>query len=192
MKPNVVVFASGRGSNFTALVQAAERGDLPVNITGLFCDQLQAPVIAKARSVGVPVAVFTPQLFPTKDAYEQAVVRFLETQGADWVVLAGYMRIVGGPLLQRYGGRIINIHPSLLPAFPGRDSIARAHEAGVERTGVTVHFVDEGVDTGPVIAQREVVIQQGWSLDTLAEKIHEVEHDLYPRVLAELVKEQAW
>jgi phosphoribosylglycinamide formyltransferase-1 len=125
--------------------------------------------------------------YPDKAAYEADVLRALRAAGTEWVILAGYMRIVGPTLLDAYPDRILNIHPSLLPQFPGRTAVADALAAGVTETGVTVHLVDAGIDTGPVLEQVRVPIDPGMTLEALLERVHAAEHQLYPRVIRRLL-----
>jgi phosphoribosylglycinamide formyltransferase-1 len=132
---------------------------------------------------------FVPKEFASKNDFEQAIWEQLDKHDVDFIVLAGYMRLIGPFLLEKYAGRIINIHPSLLPAFPGKDAIAQAVAAGVKVTGVTIHYVDEGMDTGPIIAQRAVEIADGDTEREVAEKIHAVEHAFYPETLEKLFNE---
>lgn len=179
----IAVFASGSGSNFQAIVDAVQRGELDVEIALLVCDKPQAKVVERADVVGIAAFTFRPKEYPSREAYETEIVRVLEEHEIDLVVLAGYMRLITSVLLEPYEGRIINIHPSLLPAFPGVDGIGDAFRYGVRVTGVTVHYVDGGMDTGPIIAQQPVTIEPQDTLDTLAQKIHAVEHQLYPQVI---------
>lgn len=179
----LAVFASGNGGNFQALVNQSKVGQLKVEIAVLVCDRPQAKVIERAEAEGVSVVVLQPKAFSSKAEYEQALLFELDQRGVDFVVLAGYMRIVGKTLLASYEGRMINLHPSLLPAFPGKEAIADAFAYGVKLTGVTVHYVDSGMDTGPIIAQQAVPIEQDDTLDSLAERIHLVEHALLPQVI---------
>ena len=184
---NIAVFASGNGSNFQAIVDAIEAGILHANVSLLVCDKPGAFVIERAEKAGVPVYSFAPKEFSSKTAFEQAIHEQLEKHGVDYIVLAGYMRLIGPFLLEKYPRRIINIHPSLLPAFPGKDAIGQAVSAGVKVTGVTIHFVDEGMDTGPIIAQRAIEIADGETEQEVAEKIHAVEHVFYPETLEKLL-----
>lgn len=186
----MAVFASGTGSNFEAIVRAARSGQIPAKVVLLVCDRPGAPVIAKAQATGIPVFVAAPKTFPDKVAYERAVLARLHEKDVTFIALAGYMRLIGPTLLNAYPERIVNIHPSLLPAFPGRNAIARALEAGVKVTGVTIHYVDSGIDSGPIIAQRAVEILEGDTVETLSERIHRVEHVLYPETLARLLKKE--
>jgi|HigsolmetaAR206D_1030411.scaffolds.fasta_scaffold01689_12 phosphoribosylglycinamide formyltransferase-1 len=184
---NIAVFASGNGSNFLAIHRAIERGKLHANLVLLVCDKLSAPVIHKAETLGVPTLTLSPKDFPDKAAYEQVILEALTEKKVAFIALAGYMRLIGPTLLQAYPNRIVNIHPSLLPAFPGRDAIKQAMEAGVKVTGVTVHVVDESLDNGPIIAQEPVAVFDNDSLEELEARIHETEHDLYPKTLAQLL-----
>ncbi|WP_217587880.1 phosphoribosylglycinamide formyltransferase [Lentibacillus saliphilus] len=178
------VFASGTGSNFKAIVESPS---LACDIALLVCDQPTAPVIDLARQHGVPVLLVDPRDYPSKAAFETVILQKLADDHVDWIFLAGYMRLIGPVLLNEWEGRIINIHPSLLPAFPGKDGIGDAFRAGVTETGVTIHYVDQGVDTGAIIAQEAVQIFPDDTQDTLKKRIQAVEHRLYPKVIHQLV-----
>lgn len=192
MKPfRIAVFASGSGSNFQAIVDAVQAGKLDVEVGLLVCDKPSAKVVERAEAAGVETFAFRPKEFASKAAYEAEIVERLERNRIDLVVLAGYMRIVSDTLLGPYEGRIINIHPSLLPSFPGLDAIGQALAHGVKVTGVTVHFVDGGMDTGPIIAQRAVEVAEGDTADSLAASIHHVEHVLYPYVIGAIASGKA-
>src|SRR5690625_721532 len=180
---NVAVFASGSGSNFQSIVDQMQAGKLPINMKLLICDRPQAQVVDRARSANVPVFLFRPQEYASREAYEQVILKKLHEHEVELVVLAGYMRLLTHVLVDAYAGRIINIHPSLLPAFPGLDGIGQALEYGVKVTGVTVHFVDGGLDSGPVIAQQPVVVSADDDAARLATRIHKAEHELYPKVI---------
>lgn len=184
-KARAAVFASGTGSNFEAMMK--KRDTLGCDIVLLVCDKAGATVLQKAEKYSVPVFVVDPKSFASKEDYEKEVVKQLKKYDVSWVFLAGYMRIIGPTLLKPFEGKIINIHPSLLPAFPGKDAIGDAFKAGVDITGVTVHFIDEGIDTGPIIAQESVPVLQNDTKETLKERIHAVEHELYPRVIKQLM-----
>lgn len=188
---NIAVFASGSGSNFQAIVDAVKRGSLNANIRLLVCDKPGAYVIERAKAADVPFFDFSAKSFASKEEYENVIVDKLKPLGIEFIVLAGYMRLIGPTLLKEYEGRIINIHPSLLPAFPGKDAIGQAFDGGVKVSGVTVHFVDEGMDTGPIIAQRAVELTKAETRDSLQKKIQQVEHQLYPEVLRELLTAKA-
>lgn len=187
-KPRLAVLASGSGSNFQAIAEAVSAGQIQAELALLFSDHSDAKVLERAKTLGIPSASARVRDFSSKSDYEAHLLRLLQNHRIDLVVLAGYMRIVGAKLLAAFPQRIINLHPSLLPAFPGRHGIDDAFNAGVSATGVTVHYIDEGIDTGPVIAQREVPIFPTDTLESLEERIHAVEHVLYPQVLADLVQ----
>ncbi|HZG17944.1 MAG TPA: phosphoribosylglycinamide formyltransferase [Candidatus Bathyarchaeia archaeon] len=187
----LAVFASGSGSNFEAIVTAIQEGKIRgAEVVQLVCDKPQAYVLTRAERLGIPVLVLDPKSFPDKAAYEQRIVEKLSELHVDLIVLAGYMRLVGEVLLSSYEGKIINLHPSLLPSFPGKSAIAQALDYGVKVTGVTVHFVDAGMDTGPIIAQMPVPIVQGDTEQTLAARIHQEEHALLISVVQALVDER--
>jgi len=183
---NIAIFASGNGSNFEAVATAAISGRINTKISLLVCDKPEAKVITRARQLDVPVLVCSPQDFPSRAAHERQILAALKKANVEFIVLAGYMRIVGETLLCEYGGKIVNIHPSILPDFPGMNAIEKALVSGASYTGVTVHYVDEGVDTGPIIAQRRVDILPGDTLETLEERVHQTEHELYVDVLRDL------
>ncbi|HHW38662.1 MAG TPA: phosphoribosylglycinamide formyltransferase [Bacillales bacterium] len=182
----IAVFASGSGSNFQALVDAAQANQLSYEIALLVCDKPGAYAIERADKVDVPSLVVSPKDFASKVDYEKEILQKLNDSGVELIVLAGYMRLIGETLLSAYEGRIVNIHPSLLPSFPGKDAIGQAFQAKVKVTGVTVHYVDEGMDTGPIIAQEAVRMDEDETRESLEAKIHQVEHLLYPNVIQKL------
>jgi len=186
----IAVFASGSGTNFQAINDAIKDGKLEAQIGLLVCDRKGAMCIKRAESENIPTFVFTAKEYQDKTSYEEEVLQRLHEQEIEFIVLAGYMRLIGHTLLNAYRGRIVNIHPSLLPAFQGKDAIGQALAAKAALTGVTVHFVDEGMDTGPVIDQREVVIDEGDTKEMLEAKVHDIEHKLYPAVLQRLFKSE--
>jgi phosphoribosylglycinamide formyltransferase-1 len=186
---NIAIFASGSGSNFQAIIDAIQEGKLDAQVNLLVCDQPNAFVIERAKNAGIPSFVFQAKQFKSKEAYETEIVQELNKRDVEFVVLAGYMRLIGSVFLNEYQGRIVNIHPSLLPAFPGKDAIGQAIRAGVKESGVTVHFVDEGMDTGPIIAQESVSIDVNDTSESLQPKIHAIEHKLYPAVLQKLISQ---
>jgi phosphoribosylglycinamide formyltransferase 1 len=180
----IAVFASGSGSNFAAIVQAIRKQTLTdVEVALVVCDKPGAHVLDRAAAYDIPSFAFNPKDYPDKAAYEVEILTRLEEHGIELVVLAGYMRLIGDTLLKAYGGRIINLHPSLLPAFPGKDAIGQALRAGVKITGITIHFVDEGLDSGPIIAQRLIPVEPGDTDQLLTARIHEEEHRLLPEVI---------
>lgn len=187
----IAVFASGSGSNFEALMAYFQHRDV-LTVSLLVCDQPKAYVIQRGEQWQVPTFVCAPKQFASKEEFEQSILQRLEEMEIDFIVLAGYMRLIGPTLLRAFKNRIINIHPSLLPSFPGKDAIGQAFAGRVRVTGVTVHFVDEGMDTGPIIAQQAVELAIDETKEGLTKKIQEVEHQLYPRVIEACVTNQVW
>ncbi|SDF51971.1 formyltetrahydrofolate-dependent phosphoribosylglycinamide formyltransferase [Fontibacillus panacisegetis] len=184
----IAVFASGQGSNFQTMADASLSGSLGAEVVLLVCDKSQAPVVERARKAGVESYVFDPKAYARREDYEAEIAAELEKRNVDLVVLAGYMRLLTSVLVERYAGRMINVHPSLLPAFPGKNAIGQAWDYGVKLTGITVHFVDGGMDSGPVIAQQAVEITSEDTLDSLESKIHQAEQQLYPQVVSMFAK----
>ena len=185
-RPKLAVFASGRGSNFEAMLKDEE---LREHIVLLVCDVPNAKVVDIANEYGVDSFVFEPKQYPNKASYEQEIQRQIEGKDVELIVLAGYMLIIGETLLIKYEGKIMNVHPSYLPAFPGKDAIGQAMRAKASSTGVTVHFVDSGIDTGPIIEQEKVDIDAKDTLQSLTEKIQRVEHRLYPKVIKQVMED---
>ncbi|WP_071458402.1 phosphoribosylglycinamide formyltransferase [Bacillus massilinigeriensis] len=183
----IAVFASGNGSNFQSLINASNAGTLRCEISLLVCDRPGAFAEERAEKAGIRCFSVSPKNFSDKAAYEQAILEELRKEETEFIVLAGYMRLIGPTLLHAYEGRIVNIHPSLLPAFPGKDAIGQALLAGASVTGVTIHYVDEGMDTGPIIASREVKVEKGDTRESLQRRIQATEHALYPEVLEKLL-----
>lgn len=183
MKPRVAVFASGNGSNFEALARACASGEVDAEIAVCITDKPGAYVVTRARNLGIPSEEFRPKDFGSKLEYERAVLDALDLHKVDFICLAGYMRLIGAVLLDAYRERIINIHPSLLPSFKGAHAIKDAFDYGVRITGVTVHYVDESLDGGKILAQAPVENSETDTLDSLETKIHACEHKLYPRTL---------
>ncbi len=192
MAMNLAVFASGTGSNFDAILQAIKEGTLDANVSLLVCDKIEAPVVQKAQRHHIDTVVFNSKCYESKAAYEEVLLKDLQSRGIDYIILAGFMRLIGPTLLEAYEHRILNIHPSLLPAFPGKDAIGQALDKKVKVTGVTVHFVDNGMDTGPIIEQEAVRVEPDDTREAVQKKIQAVEHKLYPRVIQSLpVKEES-
>jgi phosphoribosylglycinamide formyltransferase-1 len=183
----IAIFASGNGSNFQALVNAVKEGTLQANIALLVCDRPGAYVIERAEAEHIPVCLFNPKQYQNKAAYETIILAKLVEMNIEFIALAGYMRLIGPTILKHYEGKIVNIHPSLLPAFPGLDAIGQSLQAGVKQTGVTIHYVDEGMDTGKIIAQQPVPISDDETRESLQAKIQAVEHQLYPATLQKLL-----
>ncbi|REE90590.1 phosphoribosylglycinamide formyltransferase-1 [Paenibacillus taihuensis] len=176
----IAVFASGNGGNFQALAEAVREEAFPAEIALLVCDKPAAKVVQRAEALDVKAYLFDPKSYASREACEEEIVGLLRREGIDLIVLAGYMRIITDVLVKPYYGRIINVHPALLPAFPGVRGVRQALEYGVKVTGVTVHFVDGGMDTGPIMMQQAVEVQDDDTEETLGERIHAVEHELLP------------
>ncbi len=180
----VAVFASGTGSNFEKLVTyEKENKNCSYNIAILITDIESAKVIEKAKKLGIVTYFVNPKNFNTKEDFENKIVEILNLHNIELIALAGYMRILGKPLLNSYLNKIINIHPSLLPKYPGKSGISDAFLDKAEKTGVTIHYVDSGIDTGKIITQEELAIEPNWSMDELEESIHKIEHRIYPLTL---------
>ncbi|GGE79994.1 phosphoribosylglycinamide formyltransferase [Priestia taiwanensis] len=186
----VAIFASGSGSNFQAIVDATRLGELEADVCLLVCDKPDAYVVQRALQSGIPTFAFNPKEYASKQHFELAILEELQKHDIDFIVLAGYMRLIGDTLLHAYGGRMTNIHPSLLPSFPGKDAIWQALHAGVKITGVSIHYVDEGMDTGPIIAQTAVEIDEYDTLQSLEKKVHAVEHALYIHTLQHIFQKE--
>ncbi|MCH7323066.1 phosphoribosylglycinamide formyltransferase [Solibacillus sp. MA9] len=188
MTTKIAVFASGSGSNFQAIQEAIAHGEVNANIELVITDNPGAFVVTRANNFGIPVLELAPKTYENKAAYEAKIIEYLKEKDVEWVVLAGYMRLVGENLLAAYENRIINIHPSLLPSFPGKDAIGQAMAHGVKVTGVTVHYVDAGMDTGTIIAQGAVDVIEGDREGTEA-RVHTLEHALYTSTLKQLFEQ---
>lgn len=186
---NIAVFASGSGTNFETILQHIEDGSLPVQCQCLIVDKEQAYARTRANQHQIEDYYFNPKSYPNKEAYEKDILKVLKDKNVDLIVLSGYMRFIGKVLLEAYPKAIINLHPAYLPEFPGAHSIQDAFEAGVSQTGVTVHYVDEGVDTGPIIRQERVPIDPNWNLETLEEHVHAMEYDLFWQVIKSVAEE---
>jgi phosphoribosylglycinamide formyltransferase-1 len=179
----IAIFASGSGTNFQAIADAVNAGSLDVSIELLVCDKPKAQVVERARQLGVPAFAFNPKDYASREEYEKEILDRLKVLDIDLVVMAGYMRLITSVLVEPLYGRLINIHPSLLPAFPGLNAVRQALVHGVKVTGVTVHYVDGGMDTGPIIAQRSLGILPEDTEQSLAVRIHEIEHKLLPEAI---------
>lgn len=188
MTARLGILLSGRGSNFLALHAAVERGDLPARIALVISNVPEAPGLARARELGLP-AVAIPHRGVSRQTHEEKVIAALRQAGVDWVCLAGYMRLLSPAFLAAYPQRILNIHPSLLPSFPGVDAQAQALAHGVKVSGCTVHLVDEGLDSGPIVIQRTVPVLDEDTPATLSARILEQEHLAYPEALRRLLTE---
>ncbi|MEX0380525.1 phosphoribosylglycinamide formyltransferase [Leuconostoc sp. MS02] len=185
----LAVFASGTGTNFQALHDAILQRQLDAKIVRLIVDRSAAGALNLAKIFGIPATFIKYSDYKTKPEAEQAILKQLQIDEVDGILLAGYMRILTPTLINAYAGKIINLHPAMLPNFPGRHSILDAYEAGVDTTGVTVHFVDNGIDTGKIIAQQKVQRLDADALQDLETRVHNVEHVLYPNTLEQLLNE---
>lgn len=182
-KIKVGVLISGRGSNMQALIEAAKLASFPVEIALVLSDNPNAKGLETARAAGIEAAALPREEFESREAFETALADRLEAAGCQFVCLAGFMRILTTTFIHRFEGRILNIHPSLLPKYPGLDTHERALAAGEREHGCTVHFVNEGMDEGPVIGQARVPVLPGDTPDSLAERVLAKEHRLYPACL---------
>ena len=180
---NIAVFASGRGTNFSAIIRAVKKGLIKANLSLLVCDNPKAGAIARAKRAGVKVALVQREDFSTKEDFETKIIQYLKEEKIDLIALAGFMRIIGLRILGEYKDRIINIHPALLPSFKGAHGIKETFDYGVKVTGVTVHFVDEKMDHGPIILQAALKLEEADTLESVEEKIHKIEHKLYPEAI---------
>jgi phosphoribosylglycinamide formyltransferase 1 len=181
---NVGVLASGSGTNLQALIDRGNRGELgPARLAAVGCNVPDCPALARGRAAGLPTFVIDHRDFSVRAAFERALATTLRAHQVDLVVLAGFMRVLSGEFLDVFPGRVINIHPALLPAFAGRRAQRQAHEAGVKIAGCTIHFVDGGVDTGPIIAQAAVLVQDDDDEEALRARILAEEHRLLPAVV---------
>ncbi|MFA5096657.1 MAG: phosphoribosylglycinamide formyltransferase [Candidatus Omnitrophota bacterium] len=180
---NIAVFASGRGTNFYAIARGVRRGELKVNLALLVCDNPAAAVLDKARKLKVKSVLIERKDFAGKQGFEAEIIRLLKENHIDLVVMAGFMRVLSPYFVRSYADRIINIHPSLLPAFKGAQGIKDAFDYGAKVSGVTVHFVDEEMDHGPIILQQAVEIRPKDTPASLEARIHKIEHALYPRAI---------
>jgi phosphoribosylglycinamide formyltransferase 1 len=191
-KLNLAVLASGRGSNFRALLQRERNGYFEkAHIACLVTDQPEAGALEIAREFGIPSHAIRPKAFASKGEYEAEIVRVLRSYGVAYVILAGYMRIVSNVLLDAFPQRLVNIHPSLLPSFPGLHAQKQAFDHGVRISGCTVHLVDEGLDSGPIVAQRAVAVLEDDTEETLEKRILEQEHLLFAEAIKHLT-EHPW
>lgn len=180
---NIGVLVSGSGTNLQAILDEIATGGLPVRVSLVVSSRPDAYGIKRAEEAGIPTLVMNREKYADREAADQEIVDALKAAGAEYVVMAGYMRMVTPVMLNAFPDRVINLHPALLPSFKGAHAIEDAFNAGVKVTGVTVHLANEEYDKGPIIAQRVVVVREDDTVDTLEARIHEVEHILYPEVL---------
>ena len=183
----IAVFASGYGSNFEAIAKAASAGEIPAEVVLLVCDRPSARAVEVAHAMDIPTFVFSAKDYSSKEEYEARIVERCHQAGIELICLAGYMRIVGETLLKAFSGRIINLHPSLLPSFKGARAIEQAIEYGVKVFGATIHYVDESLDGGRIIAQKAVEYD-GNNIEQITAKIHAIEHKLYIETINKILK----
>ncbi len=184
------ILGSGKGSNMTAIAQGCASGQIDAEIVVVVSDVETALILNRAAEFGLKGLYLSPGKFRTKldDQAEETLIGMLQNERVDLIVLAGFMRILKGRLVQEFAGRIVNIHPSLLPAFPGLNAWQQALEYGVKFSGCTVHFVDQGIDTGPIIGQKTVPVEQNDTAQTLHDRIQQAERDLYPACIAAIAR----
>ena len=185
--PNISFLISGRGSNMVAIIRRIKKRQLKAKVSLVFSDQPNTIGLQAAKKLNCETATFSANQFSSKNHFDTALVNILKEKKTDLVVCAGYMRILKKPMLNAFREKIVNIHPSLLPAFPGLKAQRQALQYGVKFTGCTVHFVDEGVDTGPIISQRVVAVKQNDTESSLAKRILKEEHDLYWQSLKKIL-----
>jgi phosphoribosylglycinamide formyltransferase-1 len=184
----IAVFASGFGSNFEAIIQAQKEQRLCVDIALLVSDKPDSYAVERAKKHQIPVFTLRLKDFISKEDYELTILNELKNKKIELIVLAGYMKLIGKTLLNAFPKKILNIHPALLPAFPGMHAIEQAYNYGVKMFGVTVHYVDEGMDTGQIIAQDGFLVDDTDTLESIETKIHQIEHRLYPAAIEKIGK----
>jgi phosphoribosylglycinamide formyltransferase-1 len=189
MSARVAILLSGRGSNFLALHGAMERRELEAEIVRVISNEPEAPGLQKARDLRLPALCLPHRIEPSRLQHEGRVLDALADAEVEWICLAGYMRVLSPSFIARYPARILNVHPSLLPAFPGREAQRQALEHGVKVSGCTVHLVDEGLDAGPIVVQRAVPVRDDDTVDSLSARILHEEHEAYPEALRRLLIE---
>jgi phosphoribosylglycinamide formyltransferase 1 len=186
----IAVMASGRGTNLRVILDAVQAGTCPVDVQLVISDKPEAPALRIAKSAGVPAVVhLDPKAYSDRAHFDAACADLIDSHDCRWIVLAGYMRILSAEFVRRFKGRIVNIHPSLLPAFPGAHAVEEALQHGVKISGCTVHLVDEVLDGGPILAQATVPVCDGDSRESLHARIQTEEHVLYPATLARMINE---
>lgn len=182
-RPFIVILASGTGTNLQAIIDAVRSGRLDAEIALVVSNRPEAKALERASNAGIPTLCLPRRQYPTREAFERRLQRELETIQPAAIILAGFDRLISSQFVRAYPNRILNIHPALLPAFPGLDAIRQALSYGAKVTGVTIHFIDEGVDTGPIVLQEAVTIKENDTEESLGSRVHAVEHRLYPEAL---------
>lgn len=191
MKKKLAIFASGSGSNAESIMEWAKKSNL-AEVVCVFSDRREARVLERAKNKNVPSFCLKKKKLETKEEFDQRIMKNLLSYEPEWIVLAGYMKLLTTPFLEQYKNRVINIHPSLLPLFPGMDGYGEAFRAGVSESGCTVHYVDEGMDTGLVIEQKRFPVIPGESLEEFKKRGLSIENEFYPQVIEKLfLKEEA-
>lgn len=190
MAVRFVVFASGSGSNFEALVKATQNGSLDAHCVGLIVDRPDAYAIKRAHALNIPVSLYPKAWYADKGAMEASMLKQIQAWDAQWIVCAGYMRIIGETILEAFPNKIVNIHPSLLPKYRGKDALGQALSNQDTRLGITVHIVDSGLDTGAIIDQTTFDITGNEARIEIETKLHHLEHAFYPKVLKRLWEEK--
>ncbi len=180
---NIAIFCSGFGSNLQAIIKAIRKGKIKANLALVLSDNKDAPALKRAKRAKIKTVFLDPKLFQGREDFDREVIKNLEQEKIGLIVLAGFMRIISPVLINRYPNKILNIHPALLPSFKGTHSIKEAFEYGSKITGVTVHFVDEKMDHGPIIIQGAVKVEDSDTLESLEAKIHKLEHKFYPEAI---------
>lgn len=178
------VLISGSGTNLQALIDRIAAGTLDATIELVVSSRPSAYGLKRAEAAGIQTLTLSKEIYADPMVADEVIAAELKRYGVDYVIMAGYMRMVHAPILATFPSRVVNLHPALLPSFKGAHAISDAYARGVKVTGVTVHFANEDYDCGPIIAQRPVVVEEGWTVDELEARIHEVEHELYPEVVS--------
>lgn len=177
------VLLSGSGTNLQAIIDRIADGSLNASIELVVSSRPSAYGLKRAEAAGLQTLTLSKEIYADPEQADEIIAAELKSRGCEYVIMAGYMRMVHAPLLASYPNRVVNLHPALLPSFRGAHAIQDAYDRGVKVTGVTVHFANEEYDRGPIIAQRALVVEEGWSVDELEEHIHAIEHELYPKVI---------
>ncbi|MBL7081209.1 MAG: phosphoribosylglycinamide formyltransferase [Candidatus Omnitrophica bacterium] len=180
---NIAIFASGQGTNFSAIVRQIKKGRIPADIRLLVCDNPRAYVIKRAERARIKIALILREEFGSRKEFENKIIRALEKNNIKLIVLAGFMRILSARFIKRFRNRILNVHPAILPSFKGAHAIADAFSYGVKITGVTIHFVDQKIDHGPIILQGAIKVKATDTEESLEARIHRLEHKLYPEAI---------
>ena len=174
------VLLSGSGTNLQAIIDRIDAGTLDAQIAIVISSRPSAYGLKRAEAAGIQTMTLSKEIYADPMTADEVIASALKREGVDYVIMAGYMRMVHAPILRAFENRVVNLHPALLPSFKGAHAIQDAYDYGVKVTGVTVHFADDRYDCGPIIAQRALVVEEGWDVDTLESRIHDIEHELYP------------